>query len=128
NAAVRSSRRRGDDDVGNARLVGDRHAARLHAVDRDRDLLPPRPPLALSRTEVKPQSPRGHSAVDRLAKARAGDADAVVEVKLSVAVVARIDIEFEWPLRHLHRALHQRLARQDRAGADEYGKLVELRG
>src|SRR5204862_8010318 len=98
------------------------------AVDRDRDLLPPRPPFALSRTEVKPHSRRAHGAADRLAKARPGDADAVVEVKLSVAVVARIDIELEWPLRHLHRALHQRLARQDRAGAEEYGKLVELRG
>ena len=52
---------------------------------------------------------------------------AVVHVKHAAAVLARIHVERQRAIRHLLRALHQRLTRQDRAGAHEHRQVFELR-
>ncbi len=49
----------------------------------------------------------------------------VVEVEGGGAVGAGIDAEFEGTLRSEGGGLNERLVRDDRTGADEYGKLID---
>ena len=90
------------------------HPPRPRPVHRHRDLLPPRPARAHAGPEPQRDSVLGDAARNRLPEARPAHRHPVVEVESPTAILARIDVELQRPLRRLRRALHQRLARQDR--------------
>ena len=99
----------------------------LAAVDGDRNRLPPRAPRTLSRAEAKRDAVRRDSALDGLPETRSADRHSIVEVEFATAIIAWIDVDLERSLWRLHGAFDQRLARQDRACANENGNVVELR-
>ncbi len=53
------------------------------------------------------------------------EASAVVGVERAAAVRARVDVQLQRPVGHLFRALHQRLARDDGAGAHEHRQHLQ---
>src|SRR5579872_1158151 len=91
------------------------------------NLFPPGLPGALPRPKAQLYPALGLNALDGLSKCRSVHADTVVEIEGSAAIRTWIDIEAEGSLRPFHRALNQRLARQNSASADEHRKRLELR-
>src|SRR5690348_5157457 len=116
-----------DVDAGRVRLVGNDLAEHPRPVHRHCDRLPPGSIGADSRGEVKHDAFRGDRAGDRLAQARPRDADAIVEVDFTPAIVTRIHLEPKRPGRLIRSALYQGLLRYDRSWPDEHRQTLKLR-
>src|SRR5271165_4447200 len=101
-----------------------------HSVDQEFNTTPPRSIGAFTGIEVNRRGVGLHGAPDRLTQVSTGlvrEADAVIQIQLASAARARIDRQFERPLRRLARALYERLPRDNRARPNEDRQSVDLR-